>query len=217
MNFDFFSVLQLLGGVALFLFGMSVMGEALEKSAGKQLKTLLGNLTSNPLKGFALGAVVTAIIQSSSATTVMLVGFVNSGIMTLSGAIPIIMGANVGTTITAWILSLTGLEGDNLIIKMLKPSSFTPILAVIGVVLFCFLPGCKVCAFALSRHRVVPVALPRRRAAFPFTNGHDDASIHHVPNVPEATLLDTPGRGQYLVNLSNRHSGDRRGLADWRA
>ena len=143
MNFDFFSVLQLLGGVALFLFGMSVMGEALEKSAGRQLKSLLSNITSNPIKGFALGLVVTAIIQSSSATTVMLVGFVNSGIMTLSGAVPIIMGANVGTTITAWILSLTGLEGDNIVIQLLKPSSFTPVLAVIGVVLFCFLKDPK--------------------------------------------------------------------------
>lgn len=137
------NILSLIGGVALFLFGMSVMGEALEKRAGSQLNSLLGKLTSNPVKGFVLGAGVTAIIQSSSATTVMLVGFVNSGVMSLSNAIPIIMGSNVGTTITSWILSLTGLEGDSLFIKLLKPTSFTPVLAVIGIVFYSFLKDAK--------------------------------------------------------------------------
>ena len=137
---DFTNILTLFGGISLFLFGMTVMGDALEKSAGSQLKGLLAKMTSNPLKGFILGAAVTAIIQSSSATTVMLVGFVNSGLMTLSAVIPVIMGANVGTTITAWILSLMGVDGgESFIMTMLKPTSFTPILAVIGVVLYVFL------------------------------------------------------------------------------
>ena len=140
---DFTNVLSLIGGVALFLFGMSVMGDALEKSAGTHLKTLLGKLTSNPLKGFLLGAVVTAIIQSSSATTVMMVGFVNSGVMSLANVIPIIMGANVGTTITSWILSLSGISGDSFLITMLKPTSFTPILAVIGIVFYLFIKDSK--------------------------------------------------------------------------
>ncbi len=136
-------ILALVGGIAMFLFGMSVMGDALEKSAGNKLKSLLGNLTRNPVSGFILGAGVTAIIQSSSATTVMLVGFVNSGLMTLSGAIPVIMGANVGTTITSWILSLTGIEGDFFLLEIVKPSFFTPILAVIGAVLYIFLKNPK--------------------------------------------------------------------------
>ena len=140
---DFTNILALIGGVALFLFGMSIMGDALEKSAGSRLSSLLGKLTSNPLKGFALGAAVTAIIQSSSATTVMMVGFVNSGVMTLANVIPIIMGANVGTTITAWILSLSGISGDSFIITMLKPTSFTPILALIGIVFYLFLKDSK--------------------------------------------------------------------------
>ena len=140
---DFTNILALVGGVALFLFGMSIMGEALEKSAGSRLSSLLGKLTSNPIKGFALGAAVTAIIQSSSATTVMMVGFVNSGVMSLANVIPIIMGANVGTTITAWILSLSGLSGDSFIITMLKPTSFTPILALIGIVFYLFLKDSK--------------------------------------------------------------------------
>ncbi len=135
---DFFDVLTLIGGLALFLFGMKVMGDALEKKAGSRMSTILGKLTDGKLKGFALGAGVTSVIQSSSATTVMVVGFVNSGIMTLKQAINIIMGANVGTTITAWILSLTGIQGDSFFIKLLKPDSFTPILALIGIVLIMF-------------------------------------------------------------------------------
>lgn len=135
---DIFNVLTLLGGVALFLFGMDIMGEGLKKQAGGKLKSLLERLTSSPLKGFALGAIITAIIQSSSATTVMVVGFVNSGIMKLSQAIGIIMGANVGTTITAWILSLTSIQGDSFLMKMLKPTSFSPIIACIGIILYMF-------------------------------------------------------------------------------
>ncbi len=110
---DLFGFLELIGGLALFLFGMSLMGTGLEKSAGNKLKGLLERLTSKKLNGFLMGLAVTAIIQSSSATTVMVVGFVNSGVMTLKQAIHIIMGANVGTTVTAWVLSLTGIEGSN--------------------------------------------------------------------------------------------------------
>lgn len=133
---DIFGVLSLFGGLAMFLFGMDVMGKGLERQAGNKLQSLLEKLTSNPLKGFILGLGVTAIIQSSSATTVMVVGFVNAGIMQLKQAVGIIMGANVGTTVTSWILSLSGISGDSFFIKMLKPSSFTPILAVIGIILF---------------------------------------------------------------------------------
>lgn len=136
---DFTNVLSLAGGLALFLFGMNLMGEALEKSAGNKLKGILETLTSSRLRGLLLGIGVTAVIQSSSATTVMVVGFVNSGIMALKQAISVIMGANIGTTVTAWILSLTGISGDNFILTMLKPTSFTPILAVIGVILYMFI------------------------------------------------------------------------------
>ena len=135
---DIFNVLTMLGGLALFLFGMNVMGQGLERAAGNQLKNILEKLTSNPVKGFFLGLLVTAVIQSSSATTVMVVGFVSSGVMSLYQAVGIIMGANVGTTVTAWILSLNGIEGASLILKLLKPTSFSPVLAVIGAVLFMF-------------------------------------------------------------------------------
>ena len=131
-----FNVFSLLGGLALFLFGMDIMGKALEKQAGGQLQKILSKLTDNPLKGFFLGLCVTAVIQSSSATTVMVVGFVNSGIMELHQAIGVIMGSNVGTTVTSWILSLSGLQGDSLLINMLKPTSFSPLLAFIGILLY---------------------------------------------------------------------------------
>ncbi|MGN0482080.1 MAG: Na/Pi cotransporter family protein [Lachnospiraceae bacterium] len=133
---DIFGILTLIGGLALFLYGMNVMGEGLEKISGGRLERVLEKLTSNPLKAVGLGALVTAVIQSSSATTVMVVGFVNSGIMKLSQAIGIIMGANIGTTFTAWLLSLTGIKGDNLFLQLLKPSSFSPVLALIGIFLF---------------------------------------------------------------------------------
>ncbi len=137
------NVFSLLGGLAFFLFGMNTMGDALEKSAGNQLKSILGKLTSNKFKGFILGLVVTAVIQSSSATTVMVVGFVNSGIMLLNQAVGVIMGANLGTSVTAWILSLAGIESDNFWISMLKPASFTPILAFIGIILYMFVKKAK--------------------------------------------------------------------------
>ena len=133
-----FDVLTLIGGLCLFLFGMNLMGEALEKKAGSRLKTILGKITGNKMTGFLLGLGVTAVIQSSSATTVMVVGFVNSGIMTLHQAINVIMGANVGTTVTAWLLSLTGISGDHLFVQLLKPKSFTPVLALVGIVFFMF-------------------------------------------------------------------------------
>ena len=132
---DFFSILTLLGGLALFLYGMDEMGTGLKKLSGGQLESILERLTSNRFKGFLLGFAVTAIIQSSSATTVMLVGFVNSGIMKLSQTIGIILGANVGTTVTSWLLSLSGLSGDSFWIKIFKPTSFTPILACVGVLM----------------------------------------------------------------------------------
>lgn len=133
---DIFGVLTLIGGLAMFLYGMSVMGNGLEKISGGKLEHILERLTSNPIKAVGLGALVTAVIQSSSATTVMVVGFVNSGIMKLSQAIGIIMGANVGTTATSWLLSLTGIESENIWIRLLKPSSFSPVLAFIGVILY---------------------------------------------------------------------------------
>lgn len=132
---DFFSILTLLGGLALFLYGMDEMGTGLKKLSGGQLESILERLTSNRFKGFLLGFAVTAIIQSSSATTVMLVGFVNSGIMKLSQTIGIILGANVGTTVTSWLLSLSGLNGDSFWIKIFKPTSFTPVLACVGVLM----------------------------------------------------------------------------------
>lgn len=135
---DLFSFLTMLGGLAIFLFGMNVMGDALERCGGNKLKAILESVTQNPFKGLLLGLGVTAIIQSSSATTVMVVGFVNSGIMKLSQSISIIMGANIGTTVTAWLLSLTGLEGDNIIVQLLKPSSFSPVLAIIGIAMIMF-------------------------------------------------------------------------------
>ena len=135
---DIFDVLNLIGGLCLFLFGMNVMGQALERRAGNRLRELLGKLTTNKLAGLLTGLGVTAIIQSSSATTVMVVGFVNSGLMTLKQAINVIMGANIGTTVTAWILSLAGIDSGNLFVSLLKPSSFTPVLALIGIVFYMF-------------------------------------------------------------------------------
>ena len=128
----------MLGGLAMFIYGMQQMGHGLEKLGGGRLSSMLEKLTGSRLKGVLLGAGVTAIIQSSSATTVTIVGFVNSGIMELYQATPVIMGANIGTTMTSWLLSLTGIEGDNLILRLLKPASFTPVLALVGVALMMF-------------------------------------------------------------------------------
>ena len=131
-----FNIISLLGGLALFLFGMDTMGDALERQAGGKLQTVLAKMSSTVLKGFLLGAAVTAVIQSSSATTVMVVGFVNSGIMTLKQAVGVIMGSNVGTTVTSWILSLSGLEGDSFLIKLFKPTTLAPLIGAVGIVLF---------------------------------------------------------------------------------
>ena len=135
---DFFSILTLLGGLALFLYGMQVMGDGLAKVSGGKLEQILENLTSSKWKAVLLGLCVTAVIQSSSATTVMVVGFVNSGIMKLTQAVGIIMGANIGTTVTSWLLSLTGIESSNFFISLLKPSSFSPVLAMLGIILLTF-------------------------------------------------------------------------------
>lgn len=131
-----FNVITLLGGLALFLFGMDVMGKALERQAGGKLQTILAKMSSNVFRGFLLGMGVTAVIQSSSATTVMVVGFVNSGIMTLKQAVGVIMGSNIGTTVTAWILSLSGLEGDSFLIKIFKPSTLAPVIGIIGILMY---------------------------------------------------------------------------------
>ena len=133
-----FDVLTLIGGLCLFLFGMNIMGQALERRAGPGLRNMLERMTTGKLSGFLTGCGITAVIQSSSATTVMVVGFVNSGLMTLKQAINVIMGSNVGTTITAWILSLSGVSSDNLLVQLLKPSSFVPVIAFLGIILFMF-------------------------------------------------------------------------------
>lgn len=153
---DFFDFLTMVGGLALFLYGMHLMGEGLSKASGGRLEMILEKLTNNPLKAFLVGTGVTAVIQSSSATTVMVVGFVNSGIMRLEQAVNVIIGANVGTTITAWLLSLSGIEGDSFFIRILKPSSFAPVLAIIGVVFITFCKkekrkdiGCIMAGFAI--------------------------------------------------------------------
>ena len=140
---DIFDALTLIGGVSLFLFGMSLMGQALERRAGGQLRSLLEKLTTGKLAGLLTGLGVTAVIQSSSATTVMVVGFVNSGLMTLKQAINIIMGANIGTTVTAWLLSLAGIDSGNVFVKLLKPSSFTPALALLGIIFYLFCKSAK--------------------------------------------------------------------------
>ncbi|MCI6090521.1 MAG: Na/Pi cotransporter family protein [Solobacterium sp.] len=136
---NLFDVLTLIGGLSLFLFGMNIMGQALERKAGNKLKDLLAKMTNSKFKGFLTGLVITTVIQSSSATTVMVVGFVNSGLMTLRQAINVIMGANIGTTITSWILSLGDIDGSSILITLLKPTSFTPILALVGIIFYMFL------------------------------------------------------------------------------
>jgi len=141
MTMYILKVISLLGGLSLFLFGMDVMGKSLERLAGGKLQTILASMSSTVFRGFFLGMAVTAVIQSSSATTVMVVGFVNSGIMTLKQAIGVIMGSNVGTTITSWILSLTAIEGDSFIVQLFKPSTLAPLLGTVGIVLFMFTKG----------------------------------------------------------------------------
>ena len=138
MTFYLLKLISLLGGLALFLFGMDTMGKSLERTAGGKLQTILARMSSNVPKGFLLGLAVTAVIQSSSATTVMVVGFVNSGILTLKQAVGVIMGSNVGTTVTAWILSMSGLEGDSFLVQMFKPATLAPLLGAVGIVLYMF-------------------------------------------------------------------------------
>ncbi len=140
---DIFNLLTMIGGLCLFLFGMNLMGQALERRAGGSLRTVLGKMTGKVMTGFLTGLGITAIIQSSSATTVMVVGFVNSGLMTLRQAVNVIMGANVGTTVTAWLLSLGGIDSGSVWVNLLKPSSFTPVLALIGIVLYLFCKKAK--------------------------------------------------------------------------
>ena len=140
---DIFNFLTMIGGLCLFLFGMNLMGQALERRAGEGLRAILGKLTTGKIVGLLTGLGVTAVIQSSSATTVMVVGFVNSGLMTLRQAINVIMGANVGTTVTAWILSLAGIDSGNVFVRLLKPSSFVPILSLIGIIFYMFCKGSK--------------------------------------------------------------------------
>lgn len=135
---DFFDFLTMVGGLALFLYGMKLLEEGLSKTSGGRMERLLGKLTGSPLKAVLAGAGVTALIQSSSAVTVMVVGFVNSGIMKLTQAAGVIMGANIGTTVTAWILSLTSLESDNFFVRLFRPASFSPILAIVGVTVILF-------------------------------------------------------------------------------
>lgn len=179
---DVFNVLSLFGGLALFLYGMHIMGDGLAKTAGGRLEKILEKLTSTPIKGVILGAAVTAVIQSSSATTVMVVGFVNSGIMQLRQAVGIIMGANIGTTITSWILSLSGIQSDNIFIKMLKPSAFSPILAVIGIILLLFTKNSK-------KHDIGGILLGFTILMF----GMDtmSASVAPLADVPEFTNILT--------------------------
>ena len=153
---DIFHALTMLGGLCLFLFGMNFMGQALERRAGGKLRTLLDKMTGSVGAGFLTGLGITAIIQSSSATTVMVVGFVNSGLMTLRQAINVIMGANVGTTVTAWLLSLAGIDGGSVWLQLLKPTAFTPVLALIGIFSICS-------ARTAGKRRLAPfcLALPR--------------------------------------------------------
>lgn len=187
---DIFNVLSLIGGLALFLYGMNVMGDGLAKTAGGKLEKILEKLTSTPIKGVILGAAVTGVIQSSSATTVMVVGFVNSGIMKLTQAVGIIMGANIGTTVTSWILSLSGIQSDNFWIKMLKPSSFSPILAVIGIVFLLFTKSEK-------KHDIGTILLGF--AVLMFGMETMSAAVKPLANVPEFTNILTMFSNQYLV------------------
>ena len=177
---DIFSVLDMVCGLALFLYGMHVMGEGLSRASGGKLESILERLTDNIIKAVLLGAVVTAVIQSSSATTVMVVGFVNSGIMRLTQAAGVIMGANIGTTITSWILSLTGIESGNLLVQLCKPSSFTPVMALMGVAFLLFTKNEK-------KHNVGTILVG-------FTvlmNGMDmmSAAVKPLANVPEFTNI----------------------------
>ena len=182
---DIFDILTMVGGLCLFLFGMNIMGESLERAAGNSLRTLLSKLTTNRMLGFLTGMAVTAVIQSSSATTVMVVGFVNSGLLTLGQAINVIMGANVGTTVTSWILSLGGIESGNFFVQMLKPTSFTPILALIGIVYYMFIKD-------TSKKDVGMILLGFATLMFGMDTMSDAVSgLKHVPEFQQLFLLFT--------------------------
>lgn len=189
---DFFSLLNMIGGLALFLYGMKTMGDALSKLAGGRLEQVLEHMTNNPVKGVLLGAGVTAVIQSSSATTVMVVGFVNSGIMKLSQAVGVIMGANIGTTVTSWILSLAGIESSSFFVKLLKPSSFTPVLALIGVVLLMFVKNDR-------KNDVGTILLGF--AVLMFGMETMSGAVKPLANVPEFTNLFTAFENPFLGML----------------
>ena len=179
---DIFGLLAMIGGLALFLYGMKTMGDALSKMAGGRLEQVLERMTNNPVKAVLLGAGVTAVIQSSSATTVMVVGFVNSGIMKLSQAVGVIMGANIGTTVTSWILSLSGIESGNFFVKLLKPSSFSPVLALIGVILVMFIKNTK-------KNDVGTILIGF--AVLMFGMESMSSAVKPLANVPEFTALFT--------------------------
>lgn len=179
---DFFGLLTMIGGLALFLYGMRTMGDALARMAGGRLEQVLERMTNNPVKAVLLGAGVTAVIQSSSATTVMVVGFVNSGIMKLSQAVGVIMGANIGTTVTSWILSLSGIESGNFFVKLLKPSSFSPVLALVGVILVIFVKNTK-------KNDVGTILIGF--AVLMFGMETMSGAVRPLANVPEFTALFT--------------------------
>lgn len=179
---DFFDILAMIGGLALFLYGMAAMGDGLAKTSGGKLERILEKLTSNPIKAVLLGCGVTAVIQSSSATTVMVVGFVNSGIMKLEQAVGIIMGANVGTTVTSWLLSLTGIESGNFFVQLLKPASFSPVLAMIGVIL---------CLFIKSERKKDIGTILIGFAILMFGMEMMSGAVKPLANVPEFTSILT--------------------------
>lgn len=179
---DFFDLLSMIGGLALFLYGMNLLGEGLAKASGGRMERILEKLTGNPIMAVLLGAGVTAVIQSSSATTVMVVGFVNSGIMKLEQAVGVIMGANVGTTITSWILSLTGIDSSSFLVQMLKPTSFSPILAIVGVAMLLFSKK--------ERHRYAAFILVGF-AVLMFGMDTMSAAVKPLAQVPEFTGILT--------------------------
>ena len=187
---DLFDILTMIGGLALFLFGMNVMGQALERRAGNGLRTMLGKMTTKKGAGFLTGMGITAVIQSSSATTVMVVGFVNSGIMTLKQSINVIMGANVGTTVTAWILSLAGIDSDSFFVQLLKPSSFTPVLGIIGAAFLLFGKDSK-------KKDTGTILLGFTTLMFGMETMSDTASV----------LADIPGFQQLFVMFENPFLG----------
>lgn len=180
-TFDIFNVLGLIGGLAMFLFGMNTLSAALEKLAGGKLEKWLEKLTSNPVKGVLLGIGVTAVIQSSSATTVMMVGFVNSGIMKLRQAIGVIMGANIGTTVTSWLLATNSIEGTGFL-EFLKPSAFTPVLAIIGIILIMFTKSDK-------KHNIATILLGFAVLMFGMDQMSD--AVASLKDIPEFTQVMT--------------------------